>query len=264
MRVSASIALNKKPAKSGYPGRVARSRSKFVVLTPLWILGPCLLVGCAPTSSADDQRIERLEQEIVNLNAEVVTIRSELAKVDEKIEAEDSREARIRERREALEKRRAERRELRDPFGDDADEADADPGPPTPLPMPVTRTPLPDPDPVKDLIDTVECEPGRCTFSRAAFEDVLANPAALAKSARIVPAIRDGETHGFKFYGIRRGSLPKAIGMKNGDLVTSVNGEEMNSLDQAMALYTKLRRAKTIELMIERKGKRHTLMLEAK
>ncbi|MCA9695036.1 MAG: PDZ domain-containing protein, partial [Myxococcales bacterium] len=59
---------------------------------------------------------------------------------------------------------------------------------------------------------------------------------------------------GFKFYGIRPGSLPKLIGMKNGDMVTRVNGEALTSLDDAMELYTKLKTAKTIQLSIDRKG----------
>jgi type II secretory pathway component PulC len=69
-----------------------------------------------------------------------------------------------------------------------------------------------------------------------------------------VPAVRDGETKGYKFYGIRPGSLPKLLGIKNGDLLTSVNGHQLESLDQAMDLYNKLRRASHLSVTIERKG----------
>ncbi len=93
-----------------------------------------------------------------------------------------------------------------------------------------------------------------CTVERSFVEKLLANPASLAKQARVVPAVRDGETRGFKFYGIRPGSLPKLLGLKNGDLVTSVNGNELTSLDGAMALYSKLRRATHLSVTLERKG----------
>lgn len=102
--------------------------------------------------------------------------------------------------------------------------------------------------------DAINCpNENLCVVERAFVESLLANPMQLAKQARIVPA-RDGET-GFKFYGIRRGSLPKLIGLKNGDKLVAVNGEDLSGIDQAMGLYTKLRRASNLQVTIERKGK---------
>ena len=89
---------------------------------------------------------------------------------------------------------------------------------------------------------------------RAFVEQLLANPALLAKQARIVPKQKDDEVLGYKLYGIRRGSLPKLLGLKNGDMITAVNGEELKGMDKAMALYTKLRRASNLSISIERKG----------
>lgn len=94
-----------------------------------------------------------------------------------------------------------------------------------------------------------------CTVERAFVEQLMANPALLAKQARIVPKQKDDEILGYKLYGIRRGSLPKLLGLKNGDMITAVNGEELKSMDKAMALYTKLRRASNLSVSIERKGK---------
>ncbi|MCX4242947.1 type II secretion system protein GspC [Paraliomyxa miuraensis] len=94
-----------------------------------------------------------------------------------------------------------------------------------------------------------------CTVDRAFVEKLMANPALLAKQARIVAKQKDDEVVGYKLYGIRRGSLPKLLGLKNGDMITAVNGEELKSMDKAMALYTKLRRASNLSVSIERKGK---------
>lgn len=93
-----------------------------------------------------------------------------------------------------------------------------------------------------------------CTVDRAFVEKLMANPALLAKQARIVPKQKDGEVLGYKLYGIRRGSLPKLLGLKNGDMITGVNGEELKSMDKAMALYSKLRRASNLSVSVERKG----------
>jgi general secretion pathway protein C len=109
---------------------------------------------------------------------------------------------------------------------------------------------------IEGAAESISCdgEMNSCTVERAFVEKLLANPAQLAKQARIVPAVRDGETKGYKFYGIRPGSLPKLLGIKNGDLLTSVNGHQLESLDQAMDLYNKLRRASHLSVTIERKG----------
>ncbi|MBL9106036.1 MAG: hypothetical protein JNL82_34260 [Myxococcales bacterium] len=103
--------------------------------------------------------------------------------------------------------------------------------------------------------DAIKCESEHvCTIERAWLEGILANPASLAKQARVMPSVKDGETRGFKFYGIRPGSLPKLLNLKNGDLVTAVNGIELKSMDGAMTLYTKLRRASNLQITVERKG----------
>ncbi|MCR9160933.1 MAG: type II secretion system protein GspC [Nannocystaceae bacterium] len=104
--------------------------------------------------------------------------------------------------------------------------------------------------------EAINCpDENTCVVDRAFVEQLMANPAMLAKQARIVPSQRDGETQGFKFYGIRRGSLPKLLGLKNGDMLTEVNGEEIRSVDKAMSLAMKLRRASNLSVTLVRKGK---------
>ncbi|PRQ08334.1 type II secretion system protein GspC [Enhygromyxa salina] len=133
--------------------------------------------------------------------------------------------------------------------------------PPPQVTATATAATLPKPpDPnsreIDGALEAISCDSdfNSCTVDKAFVEKLLANPAQLTKQARIVPAVRDGETKGYKFYGIRPGSLPKLLGMKNGDLLTSVNGQQLESLDQAMDLYTKLRRASHLSVTIERKG----------
>lgn len=134
------------------------------------------------------------------------------------------------------------------------------PQPPSTTAAIPASVPVPEADPnsreIAGAAESISCdgEFNSCTVERAFVEKLLANPAQLAKQARIVPAVRDGETKGYKFYGIRPGSLPKLLGIKNGDLLTSVNGHQLESLDQAMDLYNKLRRASHLSVTIERKG----------
>jgi hypothetical protein len=133
--------------------------------------------------------------------------------------------------------------------------------PPPPMPphphMTFDFSPPPPPPMPPGLEQAIQC-PGehRCTLDRAYIEELLANPATLARQARVIPSVHDGITRGFKMYGIRPGSLPKLLGYRNGDLVLSINGIPLNGMDAAMATYTKLRAADSIAVEIERKGER--------
>jgi len=115
--------------------------------------------------------------------------------------------------------------------------------------------PKPSGNMIEGARDAIKCETeNACTIDRAWLEGVLSNPASLTKQARMMPSVKDGETRGFKFYGIRPDSLPKLLNIKNGDLITAVNGTELKSMDGAMSLYAKLRRASNLQITIERKG----------
>lgn len=93
-----------------------------------------------------------------------------------------------------------------------------------------------------------------CVITRELFLAMFDNPWGVARQARVMPSIRDGVTRGFKFYGVRPGSLPRAIGMRNGDLLTAIDGVELRSLDQVYAVLPRLRTVRSFDLDIERKG----------
>ncbi|MBK7829035.1 hypothetical protein [Nannocystis sp.] len=96
----------------------------------------------------------------------------------------------------------------------------------------------------------------RCTLDRTYLAELLADPSALAGQARIMPSVRDGVVRGLKLYGIRPGSLPRLLGYRNGDLLLSVNGLPLIGADAAMTTFSRLRRADTLAVELERKGER--------
>ncbi len=87
------------------------------------------------------------------------------------------------------------------------------------------------------------------------IDDVVANPIAVAKGARVVPAIKDGNPRGFKVYAIRQRSAYARLGFANGDTILSVNGAALVSPDAALEVYTQLAKAKRIVIELERRGK---------
>lgn len=94
---------------------------------------------------------------------------------------------------------------------------------------------------------------------RAVVEKVLANPTAVSRGARIVPSVKDGKPNGFKLYAIKPTSVYSRIGLMNGDTLHAVNGFELNTMDKALEVYTKVRESSSLSVSITRRGKPVTL-----
>jgi general secretion pathway protein C len=96
---------------------------------------------------------------------------------------------------------------------------------------------------------------GKYEIRRSALNRVLANTTLLARSARIVPSVRNGKPNGFKLYAIRPGSLYSLLGMFNGDTINAINGHPITTPDKALEIYTKLRSASHLSIAFNRRGK---------
>lgn len=113
---------------------------------------------------------------------------------------------------------------------------------------PVPRA-IVEPIPVEGITRISDTE---VTITRAALDALVADPMALAKSARIVPH-PDG---GMKLYGIRRSSAAFSwahLGFLNGDRVVSINGLTLDSPDAALEIYGKVRTATELRVAVVRR-----------
>jgi general secretion pathway protein C len=77
----------------------------------------------------------------------------------------------------------------------------------------------------------------------------------LARQARVIPHYRDGKPQGFKLVGVRPGSLYSHIGIRSGDVLKAVNGDEISSPNKALEMYEKLKNSSNVTLEIERRGR---------
>src|SRR5574338_367768 len=67
----------------------------------------------------------------------------------------------------------------------------------------LSPSPVSPPTPVDPLLDTIEkVDDTHYRLPRATADALLANPTAMAKGARVLPAIRNGQPDGFKLYAI--------------------------------------------------------------
>lgn len=99
----------------------------------------------------------------------------------------------------------------------------------------------------------------------ALLEKALANPEALASQIRVAPHKgADGKIDGYRLSGIRRDSLFKQLGVKNGDIVHTVNGQDLTSMSTAMSAYESLQNEKSFSFEITRRNQRQTFEYEVR
>jgi len=91
---------------------------------------------------------------------------------------------------------------------------------------------------------------------RSTLDAWLGNLPLLASVVRVMPEIRDGKGAGIRLMSIRPEGPFAALGLRNGDVIAAINGLEMNSVEQALDAYLKLRGASHISLAVERGGQR--------
>jgi len=131
--------------------------------------------------------------------------------------------------------------------------------PPPPPPKPAAAPPPATKPGATVAIDGAEqaiacASENACTVDRAIIDKLIANPTQLMTQARMFPVTKDGETAGFRVSGIRSGSLATMIGLQNGDVVSEVNGAKLGTIDDALGMYQKLRRANHLSVTVERGG----------
>ena len=115
-------------------------------------------------------------------------------------------------------------------------------------------------DPIVDQITKVD--DFHYVVPRTVVHQILPNPMAMARGARVVPAMSMGKTEGFKLYAIRPTSVYAKLGFSNGDLVREINGFTLDGPDKVLEIYTKLRDATSLEIALTRRGRDETLRIE--
>lgn len=99
----------------------------------------------------------------------------------------------------------------------------------------------------------------RFNIQRGLVDKVLANQGSLMRTARVIPHEENGRVVGVKLYGIRRSSLLGRLGIRNGDMLRTINGFDMTSPDSALEAYSSLRSADKLTLAVKRQNNEMTI-----
>ncbi len=86
----------------------------------------------------------------------------------------------------------------------------------------------------------------------AELDKGLENLPLLLTQARAVPYFKEGRSIGLRLFAIKSGSLYEKIGLKNGDILKTINGNNLGDISQALKLFEQLKQERSISLVLER------------
>lgn len=107
-----------------------------------------------------------------------------------------------------------------------------------------------------------EIEPGRYTIDYERMKPLLAGEEWSKQARAIAHRGPDGEIDGFRISGIRRTSVVAALGLKNGDILHSLNGIPLVDMEHAMSASELLDDGVRLEASITHRGVPTTLVWE--
>jgi general secretion pathway protein C len=105
----------------------------------------------------------------------------------------------------------------------------------------------------------VSSYPRQLTLNSDQMESALENVDQLMEQARIRPHIEEGRPAGISITGIKPNAVFRKMRLRNGDIITGVNGAPVESVEDAMKIFGDLSSASEIQLEIKRRGRTRTL-----
>ena len=95
---------------------------------------------------------------------------------------------------------------------------------------------------------------------RSEVDAALRNPASIFQQARIQPKLDEsGEMVGVQINDIKPGSLFEEIGIESGDIITELNGIQIDSPEQSARFLTEFTRATEYTIEVEGKSGTRTM-----
>ena len=97
------------------------------------------------------------------------------------------------------------------------------------------------------------------TLKRSRIETAVKDVNNLMKQVRIRPHFTSGKPDGLRLTGIRPNSIFYNMGLKSGDIITGVNNNNIESVDDVLKFYQSLQSSSSVQLQIKRRGRPKTI-----
>ncbi len=96
-------------------------------------------------------------------------------------------------------------------------------------------------------------------LKRSQMDDAVKNVNQLLQQVRIMPHFQNGKPDGLSFTNIKPNSIFAKMGLRNGDVVLGVDDQQIETVDDALGLYERLKSSDQVRLRIKRQGRQKTI-----
>ncbi|MEJ2098340.1 MAG: PDZ domain-containing protein, partial [Desulfobacterales bacterium] len=105
----------------------------------------------------------------------------------------------------------------------------------------------------------VSSYPRQLTLQSDQIESAMNNLDQLMDQAQIRPHIEDGRPSGISITGIKPNTVFRKMRLRNGDIITGVNGSPIETVEDAMKIFSDLRSTSELQVEIKRRGQKRIL-----
>jgi general secretion pathway protein C len=105
----------------------------------------------------------------------------------------------------------------------------------------------------------VSSYPRKIRLSGSQIEKAMENLGEIMQQANLRPHIVDGKAAGISITGIKPNAIFRKMRLRNGDVITGVNGDSIESVEDAVKVVEQLSSGSDIKLKIKRRGREQTL-----
>ena len=99
----------------------------------------------------------------------------------------------------------------------------------------------------------------KITLRRSQIETALQDVNQLLSQVNVRPHFNQGQPDGLMLSRIRPNSLFMRMGLRNGDIISGVDGNNIESVDDALKFYENLKSAETVTLQLKRGGRQRSI-----
>ena len=105
----------------------------------------------------------------------------------------------------------------------------------------------------------VSSYPRKISLRKDQIQKALDNLPQLMEQATIRPHIQDGQPSGISITGIKPNAIFRQMRLRNGDIITGVNGNSIDSVDDAMKIFEDISSGSNFQIEIKRRGRAQTI-----
>lgn len=99
----------------------------------------------------------------------------------------------------------------------------------------------------------------RISLRRSYIEKSMTDMASLMTQVKIQPHMENGVPAGLALSSIKPNSIFRRMGLRNGDVITGVDGSEISSVDDALKLVDNLKSSSNLSVQLKRRGREKSI-----